>query len=202
MHLRHIGDDNQPSMNPYSTRHHCYTPVSRLVVAATLALTCALPAHASDKKAPPAKPAAEYPQRRPPQRARHHRHRPLRQPEGLRQHNLPCVCPLPRPRPRHHHQRRRHRHLLRRRPHAVHLRQRRQDPHDLPEEASAGASSTYKHPRALRSPSSPSPSTTTPSTSVTQDDNDFGFQGTTVNPHSTSPSCLFCDIRPSTWTTP
>ena len=61
MYLRHIEDDNQPSMNPYSTRPHCNTPVSRLLVAAALAVTCALPAHASDKKAPPAKPAAEYP---------------------------------------------------------------------------------------------------------------------------------------------
>jgi hypothetical protein len=48
-------------MNPYSTRLHCNTPVSRLVVAATLALACALTAHAGDKKAPPAKPAADYP---------------------------------------------------------------------------------------------------------------------------------------------
>jgi hypothetical protein len=48
-------------MNPYSTRSNCNTPVSRLVAAATLALACVLPAHASDKKAPPPKPAAEYP---------------------------------------------------------------------------------------------------------------------------------------------
>ena len=61
MYLRHIEDDNQPNMNPYSTRPHCNTPVSRLLIAATLALTCVLPAQASDKKAPPAKPAAEYP---------------------------------------------------------------------------------------------------------------------------------------------
>jgi hypothetical protein len=48
-------------MNPYSIRPTCNTPVSRLVLAAALTLTCAIPAHAGDKKAPPPKPAAEYP---------------------------------------------------------------------------------------------------------------------------------------------
>src|SRR6266851_7315578 len=64
----------------------------------------------------------------PPQRAGQRRRRALRRPQRLRLLSPPLHPARLHPHPRHLHQRRRHRALARRRPHAVHLDQQRQNP--------------------------------------------------------------------------
>ena len=117
-----------------------------------------------------------------------------------RPQTVPLLPPaLPRARPAAHsrrlHQRQRPRPLARRRPHAVHLRQQRQNPrrhrrrHQPP----------HLHPAStqpIRIPMDPFPIKRTPvDKKITQDDNDFGFQGTVVNAHSTLAGYLFYDIK-------
>jgi hypothetical protein len=196
MYLRHIRDDNQPSMNPYSTRHHCNTPVSRLLVAATLALTCALPAHASDKKAPPAKPAAEYPAND----AHPNEHvtiaiDPCDNQKDCDFFRLPYVA-----------------HSLI--PVRVIITNDGDTPISLEDARMQFISAdedkipaadldeinrrlfTYKSTQGTKIPIVPITIHHDPiDKKITQDDNDFGFQGTTVNAHSTLAGYLFYDIK-------
>jgi hypothetical protein len=197
MYLRHIEDDNQPSMNPYSTRPHCNTPVSRLLVAATLALTCAVPAQASDKKAPPAKPAAEYPANDP-HPAEHVTIAidPCDNQKDCDFFRLPYVAHS----------------LIPVRliitndgDTAISLEDARMqfisaDNDKIPAadlEEINRRMFTFKSTKGTKIPIIPITIHHEPiDKKITQDDADFGFQSTTVNPHSTLAGYLFYDIKP------
>ena len=183
-------------MNPYSTRPHCNTPVSRLVVAATLALTCVLPAHASDKKAPPAKPAAEYPAND----AHPNEHvtiaiDPCDNQKDCDFFRLPYVAHS----------------LIPVRviitndgDTAITLEDARMQFISVDNDRIPAADLeeinrrlfTYKSTQGTKIPIVPITIHHDPiDKKITQDDNDFGFQGTTVNPHSTLAGYLFYDIK-------
>jgi hypothetical protein len=183
-------------MNPYSSRPHCNTPVSRLLVAATLALTCALPARAGDKKAPPAKPAAEYPAND----SHPNEHvtiaiDPCDNQKDCDFFRLPYVAHS----------------LIPVRviitndgDTAISLEDARMQFISANEDKIPAADLeelnrrlfTYKSTQGTKIPIVPITIHHDPiDKKITQDDNDFGFQGTTVNAHSTLAGYLFYDIK-------
>ena len=189
-------------MNPYRTLRlppSLALTLSAPTLALAVACTLANPAFAEKKKeAPPAKPAAQYVafNLTPTSTSPSPPTSPLRRPQGLRVLPPPLRQPRPHPHPRHHHQRLRPGPLSRRRPPPVHHRRQQQDPRRYPRRHQSPPRFSTRSAMSRKIP-------LTPITihhdaldkKVIEDDADFGFQSTTVRPHTTLAGYLFYDVR-------